>query len=154
MDLLFYFNSNKMKKLLCKFQWNRILIILLAFIPMLGFSQASGGKFMEVIDIKDLLLNEKQLATVETIKALPNTKEVYGLQIGKISIEARSNKGALLVKMPGSNNALVASPKNFEYFSDDDFNWYGEFEKDGGDLSITCKDGETFGRISVGAQSF
>lgn len=102
-----------------KLQKSILMVLLLFCLPILGFGQSNDEIFMKTIDIKGLNLSDRQLTIVEGINSNHLTKAIYGLSILDISKVASSTHGALPIKLPGFINAIVASPKEFEYFSND-----------------------------------
>src|SRR5210317_2352049 len=130
------------------------IVILLLGIPLIGFSQIKGNIFLEGVNVAELGLDQEQLAKVQAIKNTHPHKEVYGGKLNRISKILHSENASIPIKLPGYSQSLVAFPKNFEYYSEDDYQWYGEFKKIPGDLLIVCQGGVVFGRISVGGQVF
>lgn len=131
-----------------------VLSILIFLSPIMCFSQVNSLKLIESVDLASLNLNNQEQIQIQKLKSDRIVKYVHGLKIGNISKVIHSENGKIPIKLPGNNNAIVASPTDFDYFSDDNYRWCGEFKKEGGSLMIVCKGGKFAGRISINSKIY
>ena len=130
-----------------------ILLLLFGIIPIICFGQKENKHFLKVARIENMDLSTAQSEEVERILELNTHKAVYGLHVTNISKVVNSSNAHIPIKLPGSNS-IVASPLEFDYESDDDFIWYGEFKKENGDIWIARREGRTFGNINIPGRAF
>ncbi len=138
-----------MKKKLSTHLYRFALSIMVSLIPVLCFSQGNSQKLLEDVKMESLNLSKQELSKVQHLSRDPLVSHVYALNIGSLSKIVESYNRSVSIKLPGDNNALVASTTKFEFSSDNNYHWSGEFKKGGGDISLVCKDGRFAGRITA-----
>lgn len=126
-----------------------VVTVLMLSMPFFMYSQGNSEKqFLKKITKQEAALNQGQLQKLERFEQNALNKNVQLVKVG--NLKALQNRGALPIKIPGRNGALVAHATSVEPVSENEFIWNGEFRrKEHGYVTIIAKDGAIYGQINI-----
>jgi len=131
-----------------------VLMAIFMQLPLFSLAQISNEKLINLLSTAVSGFNEVQTKKLSHIKQNKLHKSVQFIKIGEFSKIVRANKGSLPIQIPGIRKTYMAKPVKIEYYSDLNYKWVGKINKDDGEVIIICKDGETFGYISIDDKTF
>ncbi len=139
-------------KHLKSFFFVKIVIVILLMSFQFNLLAQNQNLFITPINKRTIELTEKQNYRFQKLTGNPVCKNIEFVNIGRI--EDFTTNGELSINIPGREEQYTAVVQEFDYFSENEYIWKGNFVDYYGNVVIFCQEGEVFGHIILGKEEF